>query len=107
MKFFKMIEVDVDAERKRIANAKYNKRQRAALVKLCDLFEAGEFQKCLDHVNCEKAFPYNEKHEYSEQEHIGEGISNILHSLAYSNVFTESQIIEQAKEYLDKQPKTN
>ncbi len=98
MRLFKMIEIDMDAERKRIKkNGVYNKREQKALLKLCDLFEAGKWDECLKHVNDEKAFPYNDKAEYSEKEHINPKLSDVLFDLKYDKFFTVSQIIMEGK----------
>jgi hypothetical protein len=105
MKLFKLVEVDLAKERKRIKKAKFNARQRKAITKLVDLFEAGEFQKCLDHINDEKAFPYNEKDEYSEKEHIGIEIGDVLRELGYATYFTQAELLKQTEEYLNKQKK--
>ena len=102
MVLFKRIEVDLEKERKRIRKCGYTKAQKQALFKLCDLFEAGEWQKCLDHVNDKKAFPYNEKGEYPEVEHIGMGISDVLGQLGYENFYTQKELLETAKEKLIK-----
>ena len=96
MTIFKRIDIDLAAERKRIAKAKYTKRQRAALTKLVDMFEAGQWQGCLDHVNDKKAFPYNEKGEYSEKEHIGIEIGGVLSRLGYENFYTQAELLRQA-----------
>lgn len=96
-RIFKLIEIDLAAERARIAEASFTKRQRAALTKLVDLFEAGKWQECLDHVNDPKVFPYNEKGEYPEQEHIGIEIGNVLRELSYSLFYTPEDLLKQAK----------
>lgn len=97
MRLFKLIEIDLAAERARIARFK-DKRQRAALTKLVDLFEAGKWQECLDHVNDERAFPYNAKGEYPEVEHIGIEISKVLEALSYDLFYTQAELLRQAKE---------
>lgn len=102
MTLFKRIEYDMAGERARIAKVKFTKPQRAALVKLCDLFEAGKWQECLNHVNDEKAFPYNEKGEYPEQEHIDPDMANILESLAHYNYYTKDQLINDIADKLRK-----
>jgi hypothetical protein len=98
MILFKLIEIDLDAERARIAKCRYTAPQRAALTKLLDLFEAGKWQECLDHVNDEKAFPYNEKGEYPEQEHIPTVVSDVLRELAYETYYTRDELLRQARE---------
>jgi hypothetical protein len=102
MVLFKRIDVDLNAERKRIDKAKYNKRQRKALIKLVDLFEVGKFQECLDHVNDDKAFPRHPTKGYSEREHIGMEISDILHDVAHYNYYTRDELLKQAEEILKK-----
>lgn len=102
MVLFKRIEIDTNIERERINKlGVYNKRQRNALIKLMDLFEAGEWQACLDHINNKKQFPYN-RCGYSEIEHIGVDISDIIHNMAYSNYYTQSDLLNQAWEKLKK-----
>lgn len=105
MVLFKRIDFNLDAELKRIAKAKYTKRQRNALLKLVDLFEKGQWQECLNHVNDVKAFPYNKKDGYDEKEHIGIEMSDILHGLAYDNYYTKEQLLNDAKAYLTKNQK--
>lgn len=95
MTLFKPIEFDMIAERKRITRPKvYNKRQRQALIKLCDLFEAGEWQACFDYIHDEKAFPYDEKEGYSEKEHISVEMSDILADMPFANYYTREQIAD-------------
>ncbi len=96
MILFQLIEIDMLAERKRIASAGYNLRQSLALFELCDLFEAGKWQECLDHIKAN--FGYDEEGEYSEQEHIGMAISAVLKDLGYSNFFTSDQLLQEVKE---------
>ncbi len=96
MILFKRIDIDLAAERARIAKG-YTAPQRAALTKLVDLFEAGRWQDCLDHVNDDKAFPYNEKGEYPEQEHIGIEIGDVLRDLAWANYYTQADLLKQAR----------
>lgn len=97
MNIFKLIEIDLISERKRI-NKKglFTKKQREALLDLCELFEAGEWQKCLDMVNNEKAFPYNKKGEYPEAEHIGRDMVNVISNLGVYNFYTQEQLLEEA-----------
>ncbi len=101
MKLFKLIEINLEMERRRIERKGqdqrrvYNKKQRAALRKLCDLFEAGEWQKCLDHANNKAAFPYNEEGEYPETEHIGAEIVSVLRGLSYETFFTQQELITE------------
>lgn len=97
MKIFKAIEFNIAKEREHI-NSHYNKRERKALLKLCDLFEAGEWQKCLDHVNNPKAFPYNKRGEYPEVEHICIPIADILHCVPCYNFYTKAQLKAEIKE---------
>lgn len=107
MVLFKRIEIDIEGERKRVNRPRvYNARQRKALNTLIDLFEKGEFQKCLNHVNSKKAFPYNKTQEYDEKEHIGTEISHILHGVAYDNYYTRDELLKHAKEVLDKERAT-
>jgi len=105
MILFKRIEVDLDAERKRIdcvyrGKPVYNKRQRKVLHTLVNLFEQGKFQKCLNHINDKKAFPRNPTKEYSEREHIGIEIGNVLRSIGYEVFYTEKQLLEELKDKL-------
>ena len=103
MKIFKLIEIDLDAERKRINHPKrYNDKQRAALNRLVDLFEEGKWQECLDHVNDEVVFPYNKEGEYPEVDHIGIQISDILRHLGYSQFYTEKQLLTEAEKIIKK-----
>ena len=97
MRIFKLIEIDLEDERKRIANIGLNKRQKAALLKLVDLFERGEWQACLDHVNNKKAFPYNLREEYDEKEHISLEMGDILREVAFSNIYTADELLRQAQ----------
>ena len=100
MKIFKLKLIKIDLEKERIRiNYKngvgvyrYNKRQRKVLLKLVDLFDAGDWQACLDWVNDKKNFPYNEKEEYDEKEHIGIEISDILYGVGYDNYYTSEQL---------------
>ena len=101
MKLFKLIEIDMEKERAKInAPGTYNKRQRRALLKLCDLFEAGEWQACLDHVNDQTAFPYNRQEGYYETEHVGVRIDGVLHALQFDNFYTQDQLLKEALEKL-------
>lgn len=103
MKIFKAIEIDLDAERERIKRPRlYNKRQRAALIELYNLFEAGEWQKCLDLVNDVTMFPYNDREEYYETEHICSAVSNTLMDLFNYNIYTQEQLKNEIKELLSK-----
>lgn len=104
MILFKAIEIDLAKERERIAKARFTKAQRAALTKLVDLFEAGKWQECLDHVNDEAAFPYNAKGEYDEREHIGIEIGNVLRDLSYHSFYTQEQMLEQARAAIKASP---
>lgn len=96
MKVFKLIEIDLEKERARIRSAKYNKRQRRALHTLCNLFEKGEWQKCLDHIH--KAFPENKAGEYPETEHIGIEMGVVLSSLSHESFYTQKQLLKEVKE---------
>ncbi len=92
MKLFKLIELDMERERSRIKTPRlYNKRQRKYLLLLCDLFEAGEWQKCLDLVNDRTAFPRDER------EHIGVAISGVLRSLGSDSFYTQAQLFDAAR----------
>lgn len=102
MTIFKRIDIDLKKERARINKVKYTKRQKKVLLQLVDLFESGEWQKCLDFVNDKKNFPYNEKGEYPEVEHIGIEIGDILQEVAYHNYYTSGQLLEEAKKKLEK-----
>lgn len=107
MKIFKLIEIDLDKERKRIDKVfKGSKRQREALHKLVNLFEQGRWQECLNHVNDKEAFPYNAKGEYPETEHIGLEISRVLQDLWCENFYTQAELLKQAKEKLDAERKS-
>lgn len=98
MTLYKRIDIDLAAERARIAKASYNQRQRAALTKLVDLFEQGKWQECLDLVNDGRAFPYNARGEYDEAEHIGIQIGNVLRELGYEVYYTQAELLRQARE---------
>lgn len=100
MILFKVIEIDMDAARARLDKCKFNKRQRRALEKLYDLFEAGKWQECLNHANDKKAFPYNERGEYPEVEHIGGDVSDVLRALNYEQFYTREKLLADAKEKL-------
>ena len=102
---FKRIEVDIEAERTRCNDGRYNKRQTKSLNILLDLFEKGEWQKCLDHIKNKKSFPYNKKEEYDEKEHIGIEVGKVIKDTAYYNYYTQPNLLDQAKECLTKQRK--
>jgi hypothetical protein len=97
MILFKLIEIDTDKERQRIARVKFTPRQRKALLELMDLFEQGKWLECVNHVNNKDAFPYNESGEYPETEHIGVAIADILMDVAYHNYYTQEQLLDQAR----------
>jgi len=97
MIIFKLIEIDLDKERERVHTVKYTTRQRKALIRLYDLFEKGEWQKCLDLVNDKKVFPYNKRKEYPETEHIGVEVGNILRNLGYDNFYTQQHLKDELK----------
>ncbi len=107
MKIFKLIQIDIDKERERIVSTYpigykhgkpiYNKRQQKALLKLCDMFEAGDWQGCLDHINNKKIFPYNNHSEYPETEHIGIQMLHILRDLGSETFFTVPQLKAEIK----------
>ena len=110
MIILKRIEVDINKERERITRLEsedgkpiYNKRQQKALLTLCDLFEKGDWQGCLDHVNNKRAFPYNTRGEYPETEHIGREVAAVLCDLGAHGVYTIPQVIEVVKKF-DKKP---
>jgi hypothetical protein len=103
MRLFKLIEIDTETERKRIAKVKYNKRQKKALLKLLDLFEEAKFQECLNHVH--KAFPYNERGDYSEKDHIGMDIGEVLNDMGHNNYYTKKMLLDEAREILKKENK--
>lgn len=103
MVLFKRIDIDLEKERERIYKVKYTKAQRAALLKLLELFEAGKWQECLDHANNKIAFPYNEEDEYDEKEHIPGDVCDVLHDLAFFNFYTQDELLRQAKEHLTNQ----
>lgn len=106
MTIFKRIEIDLEAERKRINRAgTYNNRQKKVLLKLVDLFEKGEWQKCLYFVNDKRNFPDNEERGYSEKEHIGLDVADILHDVAYNNYYTRDEIMDEAREIIKKENK--
>ena len=92
MIIYKEINIDMEAERKRVDKCKYTKKQKNALIKLYNLFEQGKWKECLIHVNDGKAFPDNKKHEYPEVEHIGIEIVDILMELDRYRFLTEDQI---------------
>jgi hypothetical protein len=96
MILFKRIEIDLSGEPKRIKRYSL-KRQREALFKLLALFEQGKWQECLNHVRDEKAFPYNERGEYTEREHINGDMVNVLRDLAESNYYTGEQLLQEAR----------
>lgn len=103
MKIFKLIEISLIQERKRIDRpGVYNKRQRKSLHKLCDLFESGKWQECLDLVNNKKYFPYNERYEYPETEHISIEIGAVLRELGYENFYTKDQLLDESRKHLAK-----
>jgi hypothetical protein len=104
MTLFKRIEIDLEAERARITRTGYTRKQRAALIKLVDLFEEGKFQECLDHINDKKAFPYNKKYEYPEVEHVGIEIGDALRGMADFNYYTRDQLLEEARIKLESTP---
>ena len=60
---------------------------------------------CLKLVNDKKAFPYNKRGEYYEQDHIGLEIGRVLQSLRYDNYYTADDLLEQAKKRLIKEKK--
>ena len=97
MTIFKRIDIDMEAERARV-NKVFKGRQRKALLKLYDAFEAGDFQKCLDLVNDKKEFPYNEKGEYPEVEHIGTEVHRVLSQVASDNFYTQCDLLHQAEQ---------
>lgn len=97
MTLFQRHDIDLKAERARVAATSYSKRQRKALFTLYDLFERGEWQACLDHIRS-AAFPYNSKGGYPEVEHIGTEVSDILHKLGYANFYTADQIKQEARQ---------
>ncbi len=108
MKLFKLIEIDLEKERARINTPRrFNARQRRALLKLCDLFEAGKWKECLKHVTSKKAFPYNSKQEYEETEHIGMEIGDVLQSLRHYNFYTQDQLLAQAREKIAREARTD
>jgi hypothetical protein len=84
MKLFKVIEIDLNKERVRIAKV-YNKREQRALNKLIDLFEVGDWKGCLAHVCDPKAFPYNKKGGAPRLNisSCSMEIADILHNLSY------------------------
>jgi hypothetical protein len=101
MTLFQRIDIDLDAERDRITKyGTFNKRQQRALLKLCELFEAGDFQGCLNLINDGVTFPYNSRGEYPESEHIGIEIGNVLHDVANHNIYTRDQLLEEAAQRL-------
>lgn len=103
---FKRVEIDLEGERNRIKKAfRRHKQQREALLKLCDLFEAGKWQECLDHINDDKNFPYDEDKEYSTREHIGIEVGNTLRDMAFENYYTQKDLLEQAEKFLKKEAK--
>lgn len=105
MNLFKLIEIDLDTIRADARKPrKYNQRQRRALLKLYDLFEAGKWKECLKHAQSEKAFPRNKRGEYPEQEHIAIAVINVLQSLGSHNFYTQSELLDQARERLAKEP---
>lgn len=101
MTLFKLIEIDLDKERERI-RTRFNKREQRALNKLCDLFEAGDWQGCLNHVNDKKAFPYNKRGEYPEVEHINPEMSNILDDLGTDSFYTKEDLVKRIAEKLQR-----
>lgn len=104
MRLFKVIDIDIEAEKKRIADCKgYTVRQRKALMLLMGLFEAGKWQECLDHINNPSAFPYNEKFEYPETEHIGIEVGKVLRMLCFETLFTREQLLIECRETIAKE----
>lgn len=99
MKIFKLIEVDLGKERQRI-NKVFTGRQKKVLLELTDLFEAGEWQKCLDFVNNKKNFGYDKEKECDEKEYIRMEIADILCNLAYYNYYTKEQLLNEAREII-------
>ena len=94
MKLYKLVEVDVDAERKRIRRVRYTKAERANLLKLCDLFEAGKFQECLTFI---------QTWERSKRDFIGFDIGKVLLEMGYEYFYTREEIIASVKEILAKE----
>ena len=106
MRIFQIIDVNLEAARAKADSLEkpgkhlFNKRQRKALHKLYDLFEAGKWQECLNHVRNPKAFPRNS---YPETEHIAMDVSDVLRELGYTNFVTQSDLLAQAREELNRQ----
>lgn len=105
MKIFQLIEIDMEAERARVERCKLTKRQKAALFKLYDLFEAGEWQACLNLVNDKNVFWTSRRNpkEYPEVEHIGIAVSDVLRQLGCENFYTQAELLKQAAERLNLQ----
>ena len=102
MRLFKLIEIDMAKERDRVLRCGFTKRQQAALIKLYDLFEAGDWKACIQHVNDKRAFPRNKKGEYPETEHIGMAVAAVLRELGHENFWTSERLLAEAKEKLAK-----
>lgn len=104
MVIFKRIDIDMEKERARVERV-FEGRQKDALIQLYNLFEAGKWQECLDLVNDEKVFGYDEKGEYPEVEHIGLAISDVLTKLGYENFYTQEDLLKQAEKTITERKK--
>lgn len=51
MQIYKVINVDIEGERKRIQKVKYSKKEKKALLNTLDLFESGDFQGAIKAIN--------------------------------------------------------
>lgn len=45
------LEIDIEAERKRIKYVEYTREEKLALLKLCDFFEVGMFQEARTYIS--------------------------------------------------------
>ena len=93
MKLYKLVEIDVDSERARIKGCSYSDGIRNRLLDLCDLFEAGKFQACLDEIKTWTEL---------QRDSIGYEIGKVLIDMGYSYYYTRDQIIADVKKMLEK-----
>lgn len=77
----KVIRIDLTFERDRVKRLDYTKAQRAKLLKLYDLVEAGKLPEAAKHIK--KAFKYDVKAGCPETEFIGTEVYDLFHELSH------------------------
>ena len=68
MLLLKEVNIDLDRERQRIAKVDYTEEERKDLLDLLNIFESGDFERCLEIIDSWKGTEKNKFIEFIDEE---------------------------------------